>query len=524
MAALIAQSPILIIAIPLVAAFLTPLVGMASKKGRNALVIGSLLFVAFLVFALARDVVINGIHVYTLGATSPGQTVPTGFIVPVRIILEVDGMSAFFGIIWAVVSLAAAIYSLSHIASETGQNRFYTLLLLMVTGGFGMMFTGDLFNLFVFLEIASISGGALIAFRTRYADTQEGGFKYIVVSAIAGLMVLFATGILYGQYNSLNIAYLAQAIQYTTLDQIALALFLIAFAMKTGMVPLHLWFPDAYSVAPASITGMLVITSHACMYAAFRVCFTLYGRVIDAPVVGWILIIFGLLTMFVGVTMAVYQKDVMRFMSYHAISQLGYMWLGVGVGLAVLGNPALVGVGGWGREAMSGGIFHILNHAMYKPLLFFTGGALFHYTGTRDLTKMGGLAHKMKWTTVLYIIGTLSISGIPPLNGFSSKILIYESVYQFNPIFTIVGIIVSILTLASFTKAFHSAFMGAELPEYQGGREVPRSMIIAMAILAAGIVFITLFPSLIVDSTIHPAADALIDPNPYISAVTGAVP
>lgn len=511
----------MIIAIPLVAAFLTPLIGMASSKARNVLAIGSLIFTVFLVFALARDISMTGIHVYTLGATSPSLGVPTGFIVPVRIVLEVDGMSVFFGIIWSIVSLAAAIYSLSHIAKETGQNRFFTLLLLMVAGGFGMMFTGDLFNLFVFLEIASIAGGALIAYRTGFADTQEGGFKYIVVSAIAGLMVLFATGILYAQYNSLNIAYLAQAIQYTTLDQIALALFLIAFAMKTGMVPLHLWFPDAYSVAPASITGMLVITSHACMYAAFRICFTLYGGVIDALVVGWIIIVIGLLTMFVGVTMAVYQKDVMRFMSYHAISQLGYMWVGVGVGLAVLGTPALLA---YGRDAMSGGIFHILNHAMYKPLLFFTGGALFYYTGTRDLTRMGGLAHKMKWTTVLYIIGTLSISGIPPLNGFSSKILIYESVFRFNPVLTIVGIVVSILTLASFTKAFHSAFMGAELPEYKGGQEVPKSMIIGMLILAAGIVFITLFPSLIVDWAIHPAADALIDQGAYINAVMGAVP
>ena len=521
MAALVAQSPILIIAIPLVVAFLTPLIGMASSKARNGLVVGSLIFTVFLVFALARDISINGIHLYTLGATSPALGVPTGFMVPVRIVLEVDGMSIFFGIIWSIVSLAAAIYSLSHIAKETGQNRFFTLLMLMVAGGFGMMFTGDLFNLFVFLEIASIAGGALIAYRAGSADTQEGGFKYIVVSAIAGLMVLFATGILYAQYNSLNIAYLAQVIQYTTLDQIALALFLIAFAMKTGMVPLHLWFPDAYSVAPASITGMLVITSHACMYAAFRICFTLYGGVIDALVVGWIIVIIGLLTMFVGVTMAVYQKDVMRFMSYHAISQLGYMWIGVGVGLAVLGTPALMA---YGRDAMSGGIFHILNHAMYKPLLFFTGGALFYYTGTRDLTRMGGLAHKMKWTTVLYIIGTLSISGIPPLNGFSSKILIYESVFRFNPILTIVGIIVSILTLASFTKAFHSAFMGAELPEYKGGQEVPKSMIIGMLILAAGIVFITLFPSSIVNWAIHPAADALIDQGAYINAVMGAVP
>ena len=522
MAALIAHSPILIIAIPLLAAFLTPLIGMASQKARNAFVVVSLVFVTFLVFALARDISFNGIHVYTLGAASPDLSIPTGFMVPVRIILEVDGISVFFSIIWSIVSLAAAIYSFSHIASETGQTRFFTLLLLMVTGGFGLMFTGDLFNLFVFLEIASISGAALIAYRTKFADTQEGGFKYIVVSAIASLMVLFAIGLLYAQYNSLNIAYLAQVIQYTTLDKIALALFLIAFAMKTGMVPLHLWFPDAYSVAPASITGMLVITSHACMYAAFRICFTLYGGVINAPVVGWILIVFGLLTMFVGVTMAVYQKDVMRFMSYHAISQLGYMWVGVGVGLAVLGNPELIAT--YGRDAISGGVFHILNHAMYKPLLFFTGGALFHCTGTRDLTKMGGLAHKMKWTTILFIVGTLCISGIPPFNGFSSKILIYESVFRFHPILTIAGIIVSILILASFTKAFHSPFMGAELSQYKEVKEVPRSMIIAMVLLAAGIVFITLFPSLIVNWTIHPASDALINQGGYINAVTGAIP
>lgn len=522
MADLMTHGGILVIAIPLLAAFLTPLVGMASQRARNILVVVSLLFVAFLVFALARDISINGIHVYTLGATSPDLTTPKGFIVPVRIILAIDGMSMLMAMLWSIVSLAAAIFSLSHIANETGQSRFYTLLLLMVVGGFGMMFTGDLFNLFVFLEIASISGAALIAYRTRFADTQEGGFKYIVVSAIASLMVLFAIGLLYAQYNLLNIGALAEVIQYTTADKIALALLLIAFTIKAGMVPLHLWFPDAYSVAPASITGMLVITSHACMYAAFRICFTLYGNMLDAPVVGWILIVFGLLSMFVGVTMAVFQKDVMRFMSYHAISQLGYMWIGVGVGLAVLGNADLMAA--YGRDAMSGGIFHILNHAMYKPLLFFTGGALFHMTGTRDLTKMGGLAHKMKWTAILYIIGTLSISGIPPLNGFSSKILIYESVYQFNAILTITGIVVSILTLASFTKAFHSAFMGAELPEYGKVREVPKSMIIGMAILAAGIVFITLFPSLTVDWAIHPAADALINQGAYTDAITGAVP
>ena len=501
---------------------MTPLIGRASGKARDVLVVASLAFVVFLVIILARDIYLNGLHIYSLGASSPNLAIPENYMVPVRIILEVDGMSIFMGIIWATVSLVAAIYSLSFMKEETGQNRFYTLLLLMVAGAFGMMFTGDLFNMFVFLEIASIAGAALIAFRTKSADAVEGGFKYIVISTIAGLMVLFAVGLLYAQYNLLNIGALAQVIQYTMLDKIALVLFLMAFTMKTGMIPLHMWFPDAYTVAPASVTAMLVITSHACMYAAFRICFSLYGGVLDTSVVGWIIIIFGLLSMFVGVTMAVFQTDVMRFMSYHAISQLGYMWAGVGVGLAVLGNPKALST--YGRMAISGGIFHILNHALYKPLLFLTGGALFHRTGTRDLNKMGGLAHKMKWTSILYIIGTLSISGIPPLNGFSSKLLIYESVYHFNPILAIIGMLVSVITLASFTKAFYSAFMGAELPKYKDVKEVPKSMIIGMSILGLGIIFVSLFPGLIVNWIIHPAADALINQAAYISGITGVVP
>ncbi|PIU56704.1 MAG: NADH:ubiquinone oxidoreductase, partial [Chloroflexi bacterium CG07_land_8_20_14_0_80_45_17] len=257
----------------------------------------------------------------------------------------------------------------------------------------------------------------------------------------------------------------------------------------------------------------------ASMYALFRTCFTLYGTTLDMVTVGWIVIIFGLLSMFIGVTMAIPQTDIKRLMSYHAISQSGYMLLGVGVGLAVLNRPEALNT--YGIAAMSGGIFHILNHAMYKGLLFLTAGALFYRVGHRDLNRMGGLAHKMRWTTIFYMIGALSISGIPPSNGFASKLLIYQSVYHFNPILAIVAMITSILTLASFTKAFYSAFMGAEIPEYQEVKEAPKSMIAGMAILAAVIIFFSLFPGLIVDWLAHPAADALINQGAYISGIMG---
>jgi len=516
---LVIHSPILIIAIPLLAAFLTLLIGRVSEKARNVLVVVSLVFVEFLVLLLARDIHLNGLRVYTLGAVSPGLAIPEHYMVPVRIILQVDAMSIFMGIIAATVSLAAAIYSLSFMKEETGQDSFYTLLLLLVAGMLGIVFTGDLFNLFVFLEIAAISGAGLVAFRIRFADTAEGGFKYLVISSVAALVVLFSIGIFYAQYNLLNIAALGQVIQYTMLDKVALAFLVIAFAMKLGSVPLHMWVPDTYAVAPASITAMLLVSSQICMYALFRTCFSLYGVTLNTVTVGWIVIILGMLSMFVGVTMAVLQTDVKRLIAYNCICESGYILLAVGVGLAVLGQPEALST--YGIAAMSGGIFHMINHALFEGLLFLAAGVLFYRAGTRNLNEMGGLAHNMKLTSILFLLGALASSGIPPFNGFASKLLIYESVYQFNPILAIIGIIVSIITLAIFVKAFFSAFTGQVLPKYKDVREAPKLMMISMIILSIIIVFFGLFPGLIVDWLAHPAADALINQAEYINAVVG---
>ncbi|MBC7240174.1 MAG: NADH:ubiquinone oxidoreductase, partial [Chloroflexi bacterium] len=189
---------------------------------------------------------------------------------------------------------------------------------------------------------------------------------------------------------------------------------------------------------------------------------------------------------------ALVQKEIKRLMAFHAISQTGYMLLGVGVGLAVLGNP--LELKDYGLMAMKGGIFHIINHAMYKGLLFLTAGAVFYRAGTRDLNKLGGLAHNMPWTTIYFIIGAAAIAGLPPFNGFASKLMIYESVYKFNPILSIMAMIVSVLTLASFVKIFQSAFLGPQLPEYKDLKEAPTSMLVGMGILAFVVIFFGLFP------------------------------
>ncbi|HEX9976425.1 MAG TPA: proton-conducting transporter membrane subunit, partial [Dehalococcoidales bacterium] len=214
--------------------------------------------------------------------------------------------------------------------------------------------------------------------------------------------------------------------------------------------------------------------------------------------------------------------DIKRMMAYHAISQGGYMLLGVGVGLAVLTDP--VALANYGRDAINGGIFHIINHVFYKALLFMTAEAIFFRIGTRDTNKMGGLARNMKWTAAFYVIGALAISGIPPFNGFASKLLIYEAVLKFNPILSVIAMFVSLVTLASFAKVFYAAFTGPEMPAYKEVKEVPKSMIIGMAILATCVIFFGLFPGLVVNTIVAPATNALINHELYINAVMGAVP
>ncbi len=507
--------PALMIAVPLFGAFTTPLF----KKRQNMAAIWALVITAAtlgLSLLLLQEVLNKGIIVYVFGANKPTLVLPSGYRVPVRIIFEIDAIGAFMALSATLMSFIGALYSYSHVEMETGLEKYYALLLLLEVGILGMVLTGDLFNLFVFLEIAGIAGSALVGFRNYRGEASEAGVKYLIVSAVASLMVLFSIGLLYGQYGNLNMAYLSKQIHFDTVDMIALGLLFVSFAMKCGSVPMHYWVPDAYTEVPAGINPTLLVATYASLYALFRVSFSLFGAITwNMARVGWIMSILGVLTMFIGVTMALVQKDVKRLMSYHAISQTGYMLLGVGVGLTVLNDPAKLSA--FGRAAMAGGIFHIINHIIYKSLLLMTAGALFYVTGTRNLNEMGGLARKMPYTTIAFIVGAAAISGIPPFNGFASKFLIYETSYQLNPLLAIIAMVTSVLTLASFVKVFASAFLGPPLEKYENVREVPKPMVVAMIILAILCILFGLFPNVVLNKLIYPAVDALIKLAQYQS-------
>ncbi|MCX6693178.1 MAG: proton-conducting transporter membrane subunit [Methanomicrobiales archaeon] len=517
-----ANSPILLVAIPLIGAFICPLIGKVSTDVRRAWVMGIVTLTTAIAAIVVYRVYTEGIVTYVFGAAASGMTVPmdSGGI-PIRIIFTIDPMGALMEIITAVVGFSVIFYSLSADARRSGLEQYYTLFLLLIASVMGMVSTGDLFNFFVFIEISSMACAGLIAYRIERGRAVEAAIKYFIISTVAAIFLLFAIAILYGEYNALNIAMIASRMQFTPLDKVALVLIVVALLAKCGAVPMHFWTPDSYGLAPSAVTAMLVVASQASLYGLFRFVFTMYNLTFTAGMMGWTLIIIGVLSMVIGVTMAIPQKDVKRLMAFHAVSQTGYMLLGVGVGLAVLGNASLMDQ--FGRMAMEGGIFHIINHAMYKGLLFLTAGAIIYRVGTRDLNKLGGLGHQMKWTMVFFIIGALAIAGVPPLNGFASKLMIYESVYLFNPLLSIIAMVVSILTLASFVKVFHSIFMGPQRPEFSEVKEAPRPMLIAMGILAFVVILFGLIPVQVVSTLISPAAHALIDRAGYIAAVLGGV-
>ncbi len=516
------QYAALLLAIPLLAAFAMPLIGLIGKRIRNSWAVIAMLATVAAALLLVWEVLTQGTIVYAFGAFDPAQVIPfDSGGVPIRILFVIDAMSAFMILTAAIMMFAATLYSISSESEQTGQDGYYALLFLLMAGIFGMVSTGDLFNFFVFLEINSLAGAALAAYRIKGGVAVEGGLKYAFISTVAGLFFLIAVGMLYAQYNSLNIAYIASVIDLTGLSLVAVVLMIVSLAMKSGSVPMHFWTPDTYSSAPSSITALLIVSSMASLYAIFRIAFSLFGLTMNVVTVGWVIIILGILSMFIGVSMALPQKDVKRLMAYHSVSQIGYMLVGLGVGLAVLGDAQMMSQ--FGLVAMEGGIFHIINYALYKGLLFLIAGAVIYRCGTANLNELGGLGHSMKWTMGFFIIAALAIAGIPPFNGFASKLMIYESVFIFNPFIAVIAMVVSIMTLASFVKVFHSMFMGPKLPQYETVKEVPMPMLIGMGLLAVLIILFGLFPDIVVNTLIEPAAVALIDRTGYIASVMGGI-
>jgi len=449
----------LFVAIPLGAAFILALLGKKETVS-DILVNSAALCLAILSIVLIPFLRDNGVFVYTMG----------GWLPPKGINLVLDGLSLLMLIVINSIAFFATLYSVSYMKRFTAKSRFYSLFMLMVAGMNGVVLTGDFFNLFVFLEIASIASYALVAFGVE-AEELEAAFKYMVMSSIASILILFSVGLLYGLTGSLNMADISEIIQgkHNLLLSFSLVLFLAGFGLKAAIIPFHAWLPDAHPSAPAPISAMLsgVLIKALGVYTIMRVFFNVYGMNIQ---LGWTFMILGVISMVGGGILALRQTDFKRLLAYSSISQIGYILIGLGCGNY------------WG---LLGALFHLFNHATFKALLFLNSGAVEYTTGTRKLDEMGGLSKVMPVTGTTSTIGSLSISGIPPFNGFWSKLFIIIGLIQAEHL-VLAGITVlaSVLTLAYYLRVQRFVFFGKLREKWAQIKEVPKVMCVSMIALA----------------------------------------
>ena len=497
----------LFVAIPLVTAFVLPLFGRKGKAA--ATLLANLATIALLVLAIGT---IGQSAVYEIGNWS----------IPLGINFVLDGLSSLLLLVISVVSAAAMLFSVRYMEQYTAKAKYLCLFMLMVAGMNGVVLSGDIFNLFVFLEIASLASYALVGFGCEHEEL-EAAFKYMVLGSIGSIFVLFGVTLVYGNTGTLNMAYISKAIAESGLNAglgFALALFIVGFGLKAALVPFHAWLPDAHPSAPAPISAMLsgVLIKSLGAYALVRVVFNIFGITVS---IGWLLLVLGLLSMVAGAFLALGQWDIKRLMAYSSISQLGYVVLGIGLGGTLIAkgdNPA------WASLAILGGLFHLVNHAVYKSLLFLTSGSVQMATGTRQLREMGGLAGKMPVTRATCTVASASIAGIPPFSGFWSKLILVVAAIGAGFYWVAAVIVfVSLCTLIMYLKVQRYAFLG-ELPEnLQQVRENKGSMLIAMIFLACLCVLMGLLvivPSLRAN-ILDPAVKVLMDGVLYSANVIG---
>lgn len=479
--------------VPLGAAFVMPLLFKLPQGIKDALAV--LATLALLVCAIgALHQVPASLFV---GGWQPVDSIPIG------IQLNLDGLSALLLLLVNGVAFLAALYSVSYMERYTEKTKYWTLFLLMTAGMNGVVLSGDLFNLFVFLEIAAMSSYALVAFGTG-AEELEASFKYQIMGAVGSACILLGIGLLYGLTGTLNMADVGANLPEENITLLfAQVLFLVGFGLKSAQVPFHAWLPDAHPSAPAPISAMLsgVLIKSLGIYALVRVFFGVIGV---SSEVATVLMTLGTVSMIVGVLLAIAQTDLKRLLAYSSISQVGYVLLGFGVGAAALGEaPAAAGL------AFLGALFHMLNHATFKSLLFLCSGAIEHETGTRDLDRIGGLRRPMPVTSFAATVGALSIAGVPPFNGFWSKLLIIVGAAQAGYWgLAAAAAVVAILTLATFLKVQGAAWWGA-LPESLAKvKEAPVLMLASMLILAVmcilfGFLLLEPFRPLILDPAVE---------------------
>lgn len=485
---------------PFIGSVLVALTGKFNEKFAKAIFVAVSLFLASLSLSCILVTKDFGIIVHKTSAIlSPLYRIP----------LILDGFSTFMLVVSNVITFFIALFSPQYMAKYTQRWKFYALFLLLVTGMNGVILSGDILNLLICLEAASIASYALVAFGTE-KEELEATIKYLIMSTVGAFFIILGIILLYCITHTLNMALMSSMLKCQEngpLTILAAIFFIAGFGIKAALVPFHSWLPDAHQSAPAPVSAVFsgILIKILGIYAIVRIMFNVLGI---TSFISTILTSLGIFSILFGILYAAGQRDIKRMFAYSSISHIGYIALGFGIGtkLAILGS-----------------LLHIFNHSAMKSLLFLNSGSIEYSTGTRDMDKLGGLRTKLPITGITSLIASLSISGIPPFGGFFSKLLIIVgAVMSGNMLVAFIAVLGSMITLAVFANFQRNVFFSSIKEEFQNIKEAPMSMkasMLALSILCifGGLLLLPQFSGCFLGQ----AGDALLNCSKYANAILG---
>jgi hydrogenase-4 component B len=459
---------------------------------------------AYVSFALVAASSI-AIWLAVIGAFTGGSRDRTLFSLPqlgTSFTFRVDSLSAIFLALVGFVVPLSALYSVRYMHHYAHDNvaKFYPILLLCMAGMIGVLVAADLMCFLVFWESMTLASYFLVAYERESAASQRAGLKYFIITHGATLCMVAASLALWRTSNSFHFDAVRETLSAMLTSHpleahLITFLFFLGFATKAGILPMGDWLPDAHPVAPSGMSAMLSgVLVKLGIYGLVRLFCSFLVPSPSLGIWGIVVALAGTGSLFAGNLTALRQNDTKRLMAFSTIGQIGYICLGLGSGLYCLATSPLVA-----SICLTGATLHVINHACFKSCLFLGAGSVVYRRGTRNMDQLGGLARFMPYTTGATAIASLSIAGVPPLNGFTSKWLIIAGCIFTGlrfPLFLLLGLIalfISIVTLAAYLKVLGAVFVGST-EESAAVQEVPLSMVVPQAVLAAMCVILGIFP------------------------------
>ena len=455
------------------------------------------------------------VHLVTAPSAAATATLPLG-LPWLGAQFRADALAAFFLIVVNLGGVTASLYGFGYGRHEQSPGRVLPLYPAFLGGMNLVVLADDAFTFLLSWEFMSLTSWALVMAHHRVKDNVHAGYVYLVMASFGTLALLLAFGLLAGTEGNYAFAAMRGAQESPMIGALVVLLVLLGAGSKAGLVPLHVWLPLAHPAAPSHVSALLSgVMTKVAVYACVRVLFDLLGE--PASWQSLIVLSLGGATAALGVLYALMQHDLKRLLAYHTVENIGIIFIGLGLALAFEAN----GLTSASALALTAALFHVLNHSIFKNLLFLGAGAVLGATGERDMERLGGLIRRMPYTSFAFLVGCVAISALPPLNGFASEWLTFQAILQspdlpqwgLKLMVPAVGGLLALsaaLAAACFVKAFGITFLGRpRTPAAETARETDRFSLTAMFALASLCLLAGILPGLVIDA-LSPVTLALV--------------